>query len=76
MLKLFKKAFWIFCDDVTACPSIADTQAAIAKYCKDSGYSCEFTGDQEVVIQGVVHEISRVRSAFHRGRYVIKCREK
>ena len=40
MLKLFKKAFWIFCDDVTACPSIADTQAAIAKYCKDSGYSC------------------------------------
>ena len=76
MLKLFKKAFWIVCEDITACPSIPETHAAIAKHCEENGHSYHFTGDEEVEIQGIAHEIRRVRSAFYRGRYVIKCREK
>ena len=76
MLKLFKKAFWIECEDITACPSISETHAAIAKHCEANGYSYNFVGDNEIVIEGIVHEIKRTRSAFFRGRYVIKCREK
>lgn len=76
MLKMFKKAFWILCEDITVCPSVADMRLAVAKHCEDNGYSCDFTGDHEAVIGGVPHEIICVRSAFYRGRYVIKCREK
>lgn len=76
MLKLLKKSFWLVCEDITACPSIPDTHSKIAKYCGDNGYSCDFTGDDEVVVEGIVHEIICTRSAFYRGRYVIKCREK
>ena len=76
MLKLLKKALWIECEDVIACPSTAQVHEAIAKYCEANGDSCDFTGDHEVVIAGIAHEIRCVRSAFFRGRYVIKCREK
>ena len=76
MLKLFKKAFWIVWEDITACPSISETHAAIAKHCESNGYSYHFIADNEIEIEGIVHEICRVRSAFYRGRYVIKCREK
>lgn len=76
VLKLFKKAFWIVWEDITACPSISETHAAIAKHCESNGYSYHFIGDNEIKIEGIVHEISCIRSAFYRGRYVIKCREK
>ena len=76
MLKLFKKSFWIVCEDITACPSVPDTHVAIAKYCEENGHSYVFIGDDEVRIAGLTHEIIRIRSAFYRGRYVIKCREK
>ena len=76
MFKLFKKAFWIVCEDITVCPSIPETHGAIAKHCEENGYSYRFMGDDAVEIEGIVHEIRRVRSAFYRGRYVIKCREK
>lgn len=76
MLKLFKKAFWILCEDITVCPSIANMHLAIAKYCENNGYAYHFTDDNEVVIAGIAHEIILVRSIFYRGRYVIKCREK
>ena len=76
MFKPFKKAFWILCEDITVCPSVTDTHSAIAKYCENNGYSYDFVGDREVVIGEIPHDIIRVRSAFYRGRYVIKCREK
>ena len=76
MLKLLKKALVIIWEDITACPSISETHAAIAKHCESNGYSCDFVGDNEVVIGGIVHEIICARSAFYQGRYVIKCREK
>ena len=50
MLKLFKKAFWILCEDITVCPSIANMHLAIAKYCENNGYAYHFTDDNEVVI--------------------------
>ena len=52
MLKLFKKAFWIVCEDITACPSISETHAAIAKHCESNGYSYHFIGDNEIEIEG------------------------
>ena len=76
MLRIFRKSFWIPCEDFIACPSLADTHTAIAKFCDENGYSYDFTQDDEVVIGGIAHEIICVRSVFFRGRYVIKCREK
>ena len=76
MLNIFKKAIWIVCEDITVCPSIQETHAEVTKYCEQNKHSYDFIGDNEVVIDGVVHEIHCVRSAFYRGRYVIKCREK
>lgn len=76
MLKLFKKAFWIICEDITACPNVVGIQAAIAKYCEANECSYDFVGDNKVVIEGVEHEVHCARSEFCRGRYVIKCREK
>ncbi len=76
MFKMFKKSIWIVWEDITASPSIFNIHSEIANYCKSSGFSCDFIGDNEVVIEGILHEICCVRSAFYRGRYVIKCREK
>ncbi len=76
MFNLFKKAFWIVCEDITVCPSIPETHAAIAEYCETNGHSYDFIGDNEIIIDGIVHEIYCARSASYRGRYVIKCREK
>ena len=76
MFRMFKKAIWIVCEDITACPSVQKTHAEIAKYCEENGYSYNFTCDDEVIIEGVTHEICRGRSPFYRGCYVIKCREK
>ena len=76
MLKLFKKEFWIECEDFTVRPSIPKIHEAVAGYCRENSYSWHFLGDDEVEIEGIVHEIRCVRSASCRGRYVIKCREK
>ena len=76
MFKMFKKSFWIVCEDITVSPSILNIHSEISNYCKNSGFSYDFIGDDEVVIEGVLHEICCARSAFYRGRYVIKCREK
>lgn len=76
MLKIFKKTIWIDYADSTVYPSIPTTHEAIAKYCEGNGYSCVFTGDEEVLIEGVAHEIYRGQSIFSRGNYIIKCREK
>ena len=76
MLKMFKKSIWILCEDITASPNIQKIRAEIAKYCASNQYAYDFISDNEVVIKGIVHEIRCVRSAFSRGRYVIKCREK
>lgn len=76
MGKLFKKSFWIVCENIIACPSAQEMQEAIAKHCVSNGLSYAFTDNNEVVIDGITHETACVRSAFCRGRYVIKCREK
>ena len=51
-------------------------QQAIAKYCEDNGFSYEFTADDEVVIDGIKHEIYRGYESGSRGNYGIKCKEK
>ena len=76
MLKLFKKSFCILCEEKFDCPSLDEIHNAIAKHCEENGYSCEFTGDAEVVIRGIQHEIICKRSVLSRGHFVIKCREK
>ena len=57
MLKLFKKSIWIPYEDSTVYPTVAKAQQAIIKYCEDNGFLYEFTADDEVVIDGIKHEI-------------------
>ena len=76
MLKIFKKAIWIPYEDSTAFPTVEIAHHAIAKYCAQNGYSYEFTGDDEVKINGIDHEIYRGLAFGSRGSYGIKCREK
>ena len=76
MLKIFKKSFWVPCEDVTVCPTVEKAHGAIARYCEKNGWTCVFSGDDEVVIDGVAHEIFRGQEPGGRGSYGIKCREK
>ena len=76
MLKLFKKSIWIPYEDSTVYPTVAKAQQAIIKYCEDNGFLYEFTADDEVVIDGIKHEIYRGYDFGSRGNYGIKCREK
>ena len=76
MLKIFKKSISIDFEDSVVYPSIPKTHEAIGKYCESNGYSYSFPADEEVVINGIAHEIIRVQSVFSRGNYLIKCREK
>ena len=76
MLKLFKKSIWIPYEDSTVYPTVAKAQQAIIKYCEDNGFLYEFTADDEVVIDGIKHEIYRGYESGSRGNYGIKCREK
>ena len=76
MLKIFKKTFWIDPSDSSVYPNLQQTRSEIVKYCEKNGYSYVFTNDDEVVIDGIPHEIWRGLSFFSRGNYVIKCREK
>lgn len=76
MLKLFKKSFWIDCEDFMVCPDPSRIREAIAAYCRENDHFWRFLGEDAVEIQGIVYEISCVRSAACRGRYVIRCREK
>ena len=76
MLKIFKKSIWIPYQDSTVFPTVSKAQQAIAKYCEDNGFSYEFTADDEVVIDGIKHEIYRGYESGSRGNYGIRCREK
>lgn len=76
MMKLFKKALWIPYEDSTVYPTVERAHRAIAEYCEENGYACTFAGDDEVVIDGVAHEIYRGLQPGSRGNYGIKCREK
>jgi len=76
MLKLFKKAFWVPYEDSITYPTVEKAHQAIAKYCEENGYSYAFTDADEVVINGVAHEIYRGYEVGSRGNYGIKCREK
>lgn len=76
MLRMFKKSFWISCEDSTVCPTAEQARQAIAKYCAESGETCSFNGDDEVVIGGKTYEIYRGYENGSRGNYGIQCREK
>ena len=76
MLKLFKKSIWIPYEDSTVYRSVAKAQQAIIKYCEDNGFLYEFTADDEVVIDGIKHEIYRGYDSGSRKNKSIKCREK
>ena len=76
MWKIFKKAIWIPCEDGTVYPTVSKAQFAIMKYCEENGHSYEFISDDEVIIDGITHEIFRGQEFGSRGNYGIKCREK
>ncbi len=76
MLKLFKKAFWVPYEEIRVYPTIEKAQLAIAEYCEKNGYTYTFPNPDEVVIDGVAHEIYRGFEIGARGNYGIKCREK
>lgn len=76
MLKMFKKAFWVPYEDSATYPTVEKAHQAIAKYCEGNGYSYAFVGADEVVIDGVAHEIYRSLETGGRGNYGIKCKEK
>ena len=71
MLKFLKKAFWVPYADSTTCPTVEKAHQAIAEYCGKNGYACVFSGDDEVVIDGVAHEIYRGLEPGSRGNYGI-----
>lgn len=73
---MFKKSFWIPYSDSSAYPSLDKTMDAISRYCEENGYSCTFTADDEVEINGKTYEIYRGYENSSRGNYGIKCREK
>ena len=76
MLKMFRKTFWVPYEDSYTYPTVEKAQLAIAKYCEKNGYSYSFTDTDEVVIDGVPHEICRGFEPGSHGNYGIKCREK
>jgi len=76
MLKMFRKAFWVPYEDSTTYPTIEKAHQAITEYCEKNGHSCFFSDDDEVVIDGVAHDIYRGYEIGSRGSYGIKCREK
>ena len=76
MLKLFQKAFWVPYEDSTVYPTVEKAHQAIAKYCHENGHAYTFVDADEVVIDGVTHEIYRGLEPGSRGNYGIKCREK
>lgn len=76
MLNLFKKAFWVPYEDSTVYPTVEKAHLAIAEYCEKNGHTYTFANPDEVVIDGVAHEICRGLENGSRGNYGIKCREK
>lgn len=76
MLRIFKKAFWVPYDDSGTYPTVAKAHQAISEYCEKNGFAYSFNGDDEVMIDGKLHEIYRGYDSESRGNYGIKCREK
>lgn len=73
---MFKRAFWVPYEDGSNYPTRTKAMEAIIKYCKDSGDTYMFTGDDEVEISGRKYEIYRGYESGSRGNYGIKCKEK
>lgn len=76
MLKFMKKAFWVPYEENTEYPTVEKAHGAIAQYCQKNGHTCVFSSADEVLIDGVEHEIYRGLEPGSRGSYGIKCREK
>ena len=76
MRKLLKKAFWVPCGDGTTYPTVEKAHQAIAEYCAEKGHTYIFTEANEVIIDGIKHEIYRGFEPGSRGCYGVKCREK
>lgn len=76
MWNMLKKSFWVPYADSETCPTVTKAKQAISGYCEKNGYTCTFTGDDEVVIDGKTYEIYRGYENGSRGNYGIKCREK
>ena len=74
--KMFKKAFWLPYEEGDVYPTAAKAREVISGYCKESGWTCRFTSDEEVIINGVPYEIYRGNQIGSRGNYGIKCRAK
>ncbi len=76
MLTMFKKAFWVPYKESDTYPTVAIARQAIAKYCGENGFTYEFTGEDEVTIDGKAYEIYRGYDPAGRGNYGIRCRER
>lgn len=75
-MKMFKKSFWVPYAESETYPTVEKAKQAIAGYCEKNGYSCQFAGDDEVIIDGKAYEIYRGYENGSRGNYGIKCRER
>ncbi len=71
-----KKAFLVDYEDSSTFPTVAKARQAISRYCEKNGYSCAFTGKDEVTIDGIVYGIYRGYDPASGGNYGIKCKEK
>ena len=76
MLKFLRKAFWVPYEECFTFPTVEKAHLAIVEYCAKNHHTCVFSGDDEVVIDGIAHDIIRGRAPGGRGSYGIKCREK
>ena len=71
-----KKSFWVPYENSTVYPTREAAVDAIARYCGENNWQYEFTGEDEVVIDGKSYEIYRGHEPGSRGNYGIKCKEK
>ena len=74
MLKMFRKSFWVPREDGAIYPTAEKARQAIIEYCEKNGHTYAFTGEDEVTIDGIAHDICRGYDIGCRG-YGFKCRE-
>ncbi len=76
MLKLFKNLFGFLMKIALFILLLQKHSRQLSNIVKITDFLYEFTADDEVVIDGIKHEIYRGYDSGSRGNYGIKCREK
>ena len=71
-----KKSFWVPYENSSVYPTREAAVDAIAIYCGENNWQSVFSGEDEVIIDGIAYEIYRGHEPGSRGNYGIKCKEK